>query len=63
MPKTICLENNLIKPIQVAKNINHKDLEITKSEENPLCNLSTIFFTSKGMTTLSILTTKRATDP
>ena len=63
MPKTICLENNLIKPIQVAKNINHKDLEITKSEENPFCNWSIIFFTSKGITTLSIFTNKRAKDP
>ena len=63
MPKTICLENNLIKPIQVAKNINHKDLEITKSEENPFCNWSIIFFTSKGITTLSIFTNKRAKAP
>ena len=63
MPKTICLENNLIKPIQVAKNINHKDLEITKSEEKPFCNWSIIFFTSKGITTLSIFTNKRAKAP
>jgi len=60
MPKTICLENNLIKPIMVAKKINNKDLEMTKSEENPFCNWSIIFFTSKGITTLNIFTTKRA---
>ena len=63
MPKTICLENNLIKPIQVAKNINHKDLEITNSDEKPFCNWSIIFFTSKGITTLSIFTNKRANAP
>ena len=38
MPNTICLENNLIKPIQVAKNIKNNDLEITKSEEKLFCN-------------------------
>ena len=63
MPKTICLENNLIKPIHVAKNINHKDLEITKSEENPFCSWSIIFFTSNGITTLNTLTIKRAKAP
>ena len=61
--EALILENNLIKPIQVAKNINHKDLEITKSEENPFCNWSIIFFTSKGITTLNILTIKRAIAP
>ena len=48
IPKTICLENNLINPIQVAKNINNKDLEITNSEEKLVCKLSIIFFLSKG---------------
>ena len=63
MPKTICLENNLIKPIQVAKNINHKDLEITKSDEKPLCIWSIMYFTSRGIKTLNTLTTSRAKAP
>ena len=37
--------------------------KITKSEEKPVCNWSIIFFTSKGITTLNILTTKRASAP
>ena len=41
----------------------NKDLEITKSEENPFCNWSIIFFTSRGIATLKILTTKRAIAP
>jgi len=44
--------------MQVAKKISHKDLEITKSEENPFCNWSIIFFTSRGITTLKIFTNK-----
>ena len=49
--------------MQVANKISHKDLEIIKSEENPFCNWSIIFFTSKGITTLSIFTNKRAKAP
>ena len=47
----------------MAKNINHNDLEIIKSAENPFCNWSIIFFTSNGITTLNIFTTKRAKPP
>ena len=43
--------------------INQNDLEITNSEENPSCNWSIIFFTSNGITTLNIFTTKRAKAP
>ena len=63
IPKTICLENSLINPINVANKTNHNDLEITKSEENPFCNWSIMFLTSRGITTLNIFTTKRAKAP
>ena len=63
IPKTICLEKSLIKPIHVANKINHNDFEITKSEENPFCNWSIMFFTSKGITTLNTLTIRRANAP
>ena len=41
----------------------NKDLEITKSEENPFCNWSIMFLTSKGITTLKVLTKMRAIAP
>ena len=37
--------------------------KITKSEEKPVCNLSIIFLTSNGITTLKTLTTSRAKAP
>ena len=58
IPKTICLENSLIKPMQEASKINHNDLEITKSEEKPFFNWSIIFFTSKVLQHLVYLRLK-----
>ena len=63
MPKTICLEKSLIKPIEVANKINHNDLVITKSEEKPFCNWSIMFLTSNGIKTLRIFTNKSAIAP
>ena len=52
----------LLSPCKLLK-INHKDLDITNSEENPFCNWSIMFFTCKGITTLSIFTARRAIPP
>ena len=38
IPNTICLENNLIRPMHVARNISNNDFDKTKLEENPSFN-------------------------
>ena len=64
MIQYLFMGNEQIHPLhETDKNINHKDLEITKFEENPFCSWSIIFFTSKGIKTLSIFTNKRAKAP